>query len=398
MDFLQLGQYLRETRENSERTLDEASQELRIRLSHLEAFERGDFGALLDVAPMRGFLRNYAKWLGLDDDRIIAYYEEASVPDKKRGRKKRRKTQEVAIVAPRSITDTPRAMPPIALAEQRAQRGRRLLWGLFVVIASVASLVIIAFVTVEIVRFPQEEVAVQPTPQTGLAILPPTATFTPSWTPRPAEATPTPTSAFIGRGVLVEITLTQRSYLRVVVDGGEQFAGVARPGEALRYEGLNSVTLTAGNADALEIVYNGREQPNLGVRGQRVEVVFTPDGVDIARGPGVEPTPISSPTAQPSPVSVASTAILAFTPTEGPSPTATDTPTATVTPVPTDTPMFTPTPIVVATETPEPVVMAEPTATPSMTASPTTTGIPTATAVLPMRVTPEGLPPTKAGG
>jgi cytoskeletal protein RodZ len=398
MDFLQLGQYLQDTRTNSERTLQEAASATRIRQSTLEAFEMGDFASLNeDPIRVRGFLRIYADWLELDPDRVVAYYEEASHPsDKRRGRNKKSDKQPIA---PRRITDTPLSLPAVTFADDRSQGGRNLLLTLLLLIISAGAIVVIAFVTVEIVRAPDDEFVAVPTSATRsvVGVLPPTATYTPSWTPRPAVATSTVTPIFVGTGIVVEVNVLQRTFMRVIVDGGEQFNGVVPPNETLRYEALNSVNILAGNAAALDIVYNGVPQNTFGVRGQRVELSFTPNDVSVITGPGLQPTPVSSPTPLPSPTSIAATVVLALTPTEGPSPTPTLTSTVTNTPLPTPTLPLSPTPTQSPTTTPIPSDTPPPSPTPSVTVTPTQTLTPSPTPILPPRLTPTGLPPTKTG-
>jgi cytoskeletal protein RodZ len=72
MDAHSLGRYLRESRESRELTLDDAVDTLKIRRIVLESFEQGDFN-VVDASPVqvRGFLRNYARYLSLDEDLVI---------------------------------------------------------------------------------------------------------------------------------------------------------------------------------------------------------------------------------------------------------------------------------------------------------------------------------------
>src|SRR5215216_2039953 len=92
MDAQALGRYLRETREAKELTLDEAEQALRIRRRILESFEAGEFNIPeFAVIQIRGFIRNYAHYLGLEEDRVVSYYEaallETTNPKRLSGRK-----------------------------------------------------------------------------------------------------------------------------------------------------------------------------------------------------------------------------------------------------------------------------------------------------------------------
>lgn len=67
----EIGQLLKQTREAQGKSLEEISSLTKIQLSTLMALEDGDFGRLSNKAFIKGFLRNYAKVLGLDADAII---------------------------------------------------------------------------------------------------------------------------------------------------------------------------------------------------------------------------------------------------------------------------------------------------------------------------------------
>jgi cytoskeleton protein RodZ len=67
----EIGQLLKQTRESQGKTLEEISSLTKIQLPTLVALEDGDFGRLSNKAFIKGFIRNYAKVLGLDADAII---------------------------------------------------------------------------------------------------------------------------------------------------------------------------------------------------------------------------------------------------------------------------------------------------------------------------------------
>jgi hypothetical protein len=182
--------------------------------------------------------------------------------------------------------------------------------------------------------------------------------------------------------------MTQRSWLRLVADEVEQFVGIARPGMILEYPARNRITVTASNAEGLLVTYNGQPQSSLGGRGQKVDIVFTQDNMEVAFGPGFDPTPEFSPTPEPTSAIDVGALIQALTPTRTPGPSPTPTYTPSLSPTPSDTPTITLTPSDTPTATD----------TPTITPTPTETLTPTPTAILPPRVTQEGLPPTKAGG
>jgi len=398
MDTLELGRYLREIRESKERTLDDAVRDLHIRKTVLESFEQGQFtsDAMSDI-QLRGMLRNYVLWLEQDADQILDLYTLALNPPKQ-SRWRKRKTQETNIPLvneqPRRVTDTPPAIPTVNLSDQREGRGRRILITILGLFATISAIAVIIFVTVEFLRTPIDEqnVAIVPTNSGIIGNLPPTSTFTPTWTPRPDLPTSTPIPVFVGGGVNIVAEIIQRTFIRVSVDDVEQFSGIVTPGERLEYQGISSVTLTVANAAGIEIQFNGIEQATFGLRGQRVDITFTTTSVDVVSGQSLEPTPIASPTPLPLPTSGAATAILALTPTEGPSPTPTQSPTNTPTVPATDTPTNTPTITLTPSETPIPSETPLPTNTPTITPTPTITQTPSPTAILPPRITstPDG--------
>lgn len=393
MDAQALGRYLRESREAKELTLEDAEQALKIRRRILESFELGDF-TVKDASPVqiRGFIRNYARFLGLEEDRVVAYYDASLVggprPRRNGRRRGKRSTQTFAPVAARSITDTHPTLPPVQAASLPPRRRGSALNTLVMLLVAVAALGVIVLVAVELLRQPENSSPGAVGPDI-LAQLPPSPTLTvfPTFTAGPT-LTPLAIAAqqnFSGRGVLVTIQMAQRSWLRVVTDDIEQYAGIARPGDVLEYPANQRILVTASNAEALIVTYNGQPQGVFGGRGQKVDITFTTSGVEVRSGPGFEPT--SAFTATPIPTSAIDVGglIAALTPTDtpGPSPTPTDTPSITPTPSDTPTPTATPT----ATDTPGPTPTASNTPLP-----------PTPTAILPPRATQEGLPPPKPAG
>ena len=61
------GQLLKSRREEKRISLDQAAQETRIRLSYLKALEEDDLDSLPGSAYTKGFLHNYAQFLGIEE-------------------------------------------------------------------------------------------------------------------------------------------------------------------------------------------------------------------------------------------------------------------------------------------------------------------------------------------
>ncbi len=77
----ELAQRISEARLARGISLEEAERATKIRRRYLEAIEAGDFAQLPDGPPGRGFVRNYARYLGLDPEAAIHLLEsEVGVP------------------------------------------------------------------------------------------------------------------------------------------------------------------------------------------------------------------------------------------------------------------------------------------------------------------------------
>ena len=368
MDAYSLGQILREAREANEITIEDAVAGLKIRQPILEAFEAGEFEiAGVPEIQVRGMLRIYGRFLELDEEDVLRLYSQMRLAQEKarrsrRGRRQRREEAE----AERVLSST-QPMQEMQLAERRSSTCRSVLRVLLLLLISAAALAIIAYVTVELVGL---ENVISPGQATEATVVsPPTETEAPLLAEPAAAPTDSNRAQYGGSGILVSLLLTQRSWMSVQVDGVEQFSGIAAPDTLLEYNALSEVRVAAANAMALDVIWNGQRQGQIGGRGQRADIRFTATEAIVELGPAGAPTPVSPPAED-----VAAAA--EPTATEGPSPTPTETL------VPSDTPIPT------LTYTPFPTITPIPSATP-------TPGPPTA--ILPLRVTQAGLPPTKEG-
>lgn len=74
MQTATLGERLREVREESRCALAEASQATGVPQHHLEALERGDYDRLPGDIYVRNFLRRYAQFLKLNEERVLESY------------------------------------------------------------------------------------------------------------------------------------------------------------------------------------------------------------------------------------------------------------------------------------------------------------------------------------
>lgn len=134
---------------------------------------------------------------------------------------------------------------------------------------------------------------------------------TPSPSPPPATPTPPLAAAVIeqtsenptqqvapgsdsGNTVQVYLTIRQRTWIRILVDGKIEFEGRVLPGTAYQYVGEESVEVLTGNGEAVQIFFNQGDLGPMGLFGQVVHQVFTLNGVQTPT-PTITLTPTITP-------------------------------------------------------------------------------------------------------
>jgi cytoskeleton protein RodZ len=72
-----VGKFLRQARENQKYTLEEVSRETNIDVKYLQALEEDRFDQIPSPFFVRIFLKNYAKFLGLNYEALLNFYEKS---------------------------------------------------------------------------------------------------------------------------------------------------------------------------------------------------------------------------------------------------------------------------------------------------------------------------------
>lgn len=285
----EIGQTLRETRERLGLTLEDVERAIRIRCHHLESIERGDLDSLPSPVQARGFLRNYADFLGQDPEAILLRYAESSKSRRSRvkttfGEAKTRPTVQVRSRRPRWLTTDVFVAAAVSAAILAV-----LVWGVGRVVAALSQGREVEQASSE---FFIPTFTASPTP------VPPASTATPEpFTDGGAGVAPTPTLAFpAGPANVVDLRLIaeKRAWVRVVVDGQEAFHGRLAPGEVLEYQGQDVIEVVTGNGAGVHVYYKGQDQGLLGGLNEVVIRLWTLTGV-ITPTPTQTPTPTATP-------------------------------------------------------------------------------------------------------
>lgn len=285
-----LGERFRAAREARGLSLSDVAEQIRIRSVYLAAIEDENWSAIGAPVYIRGFLRTYGRFLGLDTEEVVAEFAGES----------RSTAAPTPSAAPKTSYFADEAPPPRQLSP--------LIW-----IASLVAVVLIAYVAYSAMTVHQRQnpsVAVlpsnspsatsaasdaQPSPSMSPAGSPSattsaSATGTPSGTPSGSptvtpsgsatvtpsgspSAAPSGSPAPLGAGTL-ELRLLGASWVRVTVDGNVSMEGTFPAGTTRRFQGKTAM-LRIGNAGGVEVLVDGKDVGKLGKAGDVVERSFT---------------------------------------------------------------------------------------------------------------------------
>jgi cytoskeletal protein RodZ len=235
-----LGERLRVAREARGLSLSEVSEQIRIRTVYLVALEEENWRAIGAPVYVRGFLRTYARFLGLDPEEVVAQFGEAVPPE--------------PASEPHYVERTPR-------------RSSTITW-----VAACIAVLLVAFVAYNALTMRHQEVA------SSDASAPASPAVAPSLSPGPATGSPAPASRAAsptpgpGRQSLA-LVLSAPSWLRVVVDGNVSMEGTFPAGTSKTFHG-RAASVRVGNAGGVEIYVDGKDVGKLGKSGDVVDRAF----------------------------------------------------------------------------------------------------------------------------
>jgi transcriptional regulator with XRE-family HTH domain len=269
----ELGDQLRRAREDRGLSLEETEKATGIRKRFIRAMEEGRFDALPGQIQLRGFLRNYANYIGLNGDEMLALYERQTLtaqttaalqsasparpvavqpaPPKPQP-KSPSVTQAVRPAAsnpasgaqPRPIVSPASRPMPAASSVVRPDWMSRLPPWLTLEVALIAVavlLVICAAILLASILAPGLGQSLAPAPRPAVtrtrSASPPSPTApadTPVNTSLPNITTSVKLTSSVGY-VQVALAATEHVWVRVTTDGRTAFEGMFKPGDALNW-------------------------------------------------------------------------------------------------------------------------------------------------------------------
>lgn len=274
------GENLRRERELRGIDLRDIAEATKISVRFLHALEQDRVDILPGGIFPRAFVRQYARYLGLDPERLVAEFLYATGAE-------------------------PRPQAP-----RDRSRGRRgLLWPVAGAALAVIAAAAVGGNVVGRVKGAWAERSKREEP------LPPAAATVPFPEDRVYPPPSPPPRAAEGDGVRVDLDARQDSWVGVQADGLKVVDRVLKQGEKQTIEAKREIVLSLGNAGGVGLTVNGQPAPLLGRSGEvRRNVVITRESLaELMKGPAVagrppaasraapSARPASSPSARPAP-------------------------------------------------------------------------------------------------
>ncbi len=244
-----IGKRLRVEREKKGVSLEEVSAQTRIHHSILKALEENRFNDIPSPMYVKGFLKKYADYLGLDSRLMVEKY----------------------------LATHPKAPEQVLILEGEGigrERFRRFLILMGVIVAILVVLAISSYYIVRSLASRSKETALEVAKvEEGIAIAPiPAKSPSPSASPR----------EFLSEPFNLTVRATQKVWLQVTSDGTVIFQDVLLPGDVESWQANDEIALRVGNAGGIELTLNGEPLGSPGKPGQVIrDLVFTKEGMRV---------------------------------------------------------------------------------------------------------------------
>ncbi|GAC1502291.1 MAG: hypothetical protein NVS1B14_07000 [Vulcanimicrobiaceae bacterium] len=234
-----LGAQFRAAREARGLSLSDVAEHLRIRSVYLGDIEDENWAEIGAPVYIRGFLRTYARFLGLDPEEAVAQFNKSPAG--------------VKAGEPTGMSRAPQ--------ESEARAPSPLLW-----VASAVAVILVG-VLIYTMLAPRH-----------LALIPSASPLPSNSAPSATPAAPQPASPAArpagAQHNSLRVSVRSGSWVRVTVDGVVQLEGIFARGTTKEFRG-KSALVRVGNAGGVDIAVNGRPVGTLGRAGDVVERTFT---------------------------------------------------------------------------------------------------------------------------
>jgi cytoskeleton protein RodZ len=257
-----IGEQLSAARHRLGYTTVDAAARLRIRAMFVDALEREDWSTIGEFVYVRGFLKNYARLLGIDPTPLIEQLAEQ---------------YQAELAVPRLSQESFNPVTFSAMRQEEPVQSKRWFPWLFGALTAVAA-VLVVMVGISLW-------GLFSTGNKGASIdqsqMPQTTTEgAPQATPQSNDIKAGPDDQVVADdqttpgGVNLRLQLTQPSWLSVTVDGKRVVYETLPAGTVREFHGVREITLRAGNAGGVVANIDGKDLGALGHSGEVKDRVF----------------------------------------------------------------------------------------------------------------------------
>ncbi|HZW82373.1 MAG TPA: helix-turn-helix domain-containing protein [Candidatus Deferrimicrobium sp.] len=238
-----IGKTLRESRESQGLTLKDLEETTKIRTHYLQALEEEAYSELPGQTYVMGFIRTYARSLGLDPQELVDNYKAAH-------KEPENVIQPIDPIAP-PITKKPFPLQRVVIISGLCLLALLTLYGMDKVWSDKAPA-------------PKVEQAVKAPAVNKPENTPPQTQPQPTQTPTPEQ----PTNQLPAQSLALDIVFSDKCWLIIKADGQEVFQGTLQAGQTKTITAKDTIEFPSiGNAGALQLTLNGKPLASLGGRG-----------------------------------------------------------------------------------------------------------------------------------
>jgi cytoskeleton protein RodZ len=247
MSSTPFGEHLRREREMRGVSLDEISAATRISTRFLEAIEKDQWDQLPGGVFNRGFIRSIARFLGLDEDSLVAEY---------------------------ALGNSNGAPPPAAAGKAQYRMPRN--WQPAVT-AVVVIVVLLAGGIFGLHRYGDDVSAWIQSRYQAVRAAGKSA-------PEPDSVAPSAATGDPAQVLTLKLQAGKAANVKVSADGKIVFDGAVQPGDSRQFDAQRQFDVSASDSSAVTLDLNGRALPAIGSPGQSGSVTLTRNDLKTAVG------------------------------------------------------------------------------------------------------------------
>ena len=259
-----VGEILQAEREKQRLAIKDVENAISIRAHYLNAIEEGNYEIVPGEVFLKGFIRNYADFLGLNGPEMVDAYR----------RQGRSSKNIVSITAELSnlmemdnkISSEPKKPQKLignTLLPPLKQAAVKLPLNLIAI-----SAVIVMFIG-GLTWYMYSGEAAEPQKQ-------PEVQAVNNVSANNTGTTGSSSTTVQAKSVEVGAVFVEDCWTVVLVDGKNVYEGIPQIGETMSWEAQQTITLKLGNASGVNITYNGKPLGKIGKPGEVLEKTFTP--------------------------------------------------------------------------------------------------------------------------